>query len=227
MYCLRALMILVLLAAGPVRAVVVDNFEEGPFSLSGDIAGGFGLQSPLAVQNAIDDERDSSIQSGAPGQLATAELALTAGDDAVVATLPASGGTLSFIYRPAPTDLTAGGSSDRLVFETLDAPSGAGIVLTLEDTVGGSTTIGPPFSGPGSFSILYSDLAGLVDLTQVVFVRLRFTGSGAGSWQIRDVRTGGPIPPVPALSGPAAVAVSALLTTAALLLHRRRLRVAR
>lgn len=105
-----ALVVLVVLAGAPVSAVVIDNFEEGPFSISGDTTTGFGSQSPLMAANAIADTREDSIQSGAVGQFATADLTLSAGDDALVTTLPASGGTLSLIYRPAPTDLTEGGA---------------------------------------------------------------------------------------------------------------------
>ena len=67
-------------------------------------------------------------------------------------------------------DLTDSGSSDRILIETDAVPAGAAIVLVLEDPNGRSSTIGPPFSG---------------------------SGSGAGSWQIRDVRTTGPALPVP------------------------------
>lgn len=216
-----ALAVLVMLAVAPVSAVVVDNFEEGPFSISGDTTTGFGIQSPLMAANAIDDTREVSIQSGAAGQFATAVLTLSAGDDALVATLPASGGTLSLIYRPVPTDLTEGGSADRIVFEIDAAPTGAAIILTLEDAIGGSQAVSPPFPGPGSFSILLSDVPD-VDPTQVDFVRLIFTGTGAGSWEIRDVRSTQLPPSIPALSAPAAVALTALLAGFVLLGRQKR-----
>jgi hypothetical protein len=66
-----------------------------------------------------------------------------------------------------------------------------------------------------------------VDPTQVDFVRLILSGSAAGSWEIRDVRTVGPPAPVPILSVPAAVAVTVLLAGTALFLQHRRLRVVR
>jgi hypothetical protein len=209
---LRSLIVLMLLTSAPAQAIVIDNFEEGAFSISGDTTPSFASQSPLASENAIADVREDNIASGASGQMATADLALSAGDDGLVVLFPDSGGTLNLIYRPAPTDLTEGGSSDRIVIVIDALPPGAALALLLDDAIGGSTSISPPIVGPGSHSIAYADLApGSVDLTQINFLRFIISGTGAGSWEIRDIRTAGPPAPVPGLSAPIAVVLAVLL----------------
>jgi hypothetical protein len=107
------------------------------------------------------------------------------------------------------------------VFGIDAAPTGAAITLIREDALGGSQSISPAFPGPGTFSSLLSDMPG-VDPTQVDFVRLIFTGTGAGSWEIRDVRSTALPPSVPALSAPAASALTTLLAGVVLLMRQKR-----
>ena len=216
---LLTLIALALLGADPAVAVVVDEFEEGPFSFSGDTTWGSGVQFPLTPSSALGGSREVRIFSPVAGQFASADLVLTPGDDSVVVGLPASGGQLTLIYRPAATDLTEGGAHDRLVIEVDALPPGAALVLTVEDAAGGSAAIGPPISGAGTFPIQFADVPS-IDFSQVDFVRLDFLGSGAGGWQIRDVRTSAPPPPVPGLSLPLAGVGLAMLVAAASVLIR-------
>jgi hypothetical protein len=218
---LRLWTALFVLTAASAEAVVIDNFEQGPFAITGDAALiGLGVQTSLAPENAIDDTREVTVQSGAIGQDAGAVLALTGGDDALEIGFPASGGTVSLIYRPEATDLTDGGSSDRIVVEINSVASGGSIVLILDDAGGGSSSIGPPISGAGSLVIPFSDMPG-VDPTQVDFVRVIFSHPGLGGWEVADIRSSGPPPVVPALSPPFTIAVAALLVVAALVARYR------
>lgn len=109
------------------------------------------------------------------------------------------------------------------MIETSAVPPGAQVSLIIGDAVGGSTATGPPVWGPGILTIPLSGLSSNgVDVTQIDFVRLIFSGSGAGSWEIRDIRSVGPPPPVPLLTGPAAFMAAAMLVATALLMQRRR-----
>ena len=108
--------LLLLAVGGPARALVVDDFEGGAFSYSGNSFGDGGSQNVAFPAQVLGGKREVYVQSNLVDQLADADLALTStADDAVSLVLPTAGGELELTYAPpAPFDLTLGGSATEI-----------------------------------------------------------------------------------------------------------------
>jgi hypothetical protein len=184
------------IAANSASALTIDNFEEGPFSVSDLLSGETSItQSGLSTLNVISGQRTVVVQSS--GSIATtATLALTAGDDAAdLAGDPNPPGAISgfrieYAFE-APYDLTQGGSLDRLV---VDVSAASGTPELRFNLFNGESIFATPsalVSGPGAITIPFSDFFQVVgppavlDFTQVNEIRL--IGQVYGSLSVANI----------------------------------------
>jgi hypothetical protein len=143
----RFVFVLILLSgifvATASRAVTLDNFEEGAYSLTVFGWGsGVDVQAGLSTDNVINGSRAAFVHAGA-GAMATASLVLTAGDDAVeFATTEALAEESGFGFQyqlSSPIDLAAGGMDRvRVTYTVLDGapPQGGAPLLNRSNVIG-------------------------------------------------------------------------------------------
>jgi hypothetical protein len=108
-------------AASPASALTIDNFEEGPFSVSA-LDHAEDIQTGLSTLNVISGQRFVGV-GGNTETATTAHLALTGGDDAAILTGNASEfPSVDFAYEfDSPFDLTQGGSLDRFLVDLVQS----------------------------------------------------------------------------------------------------------
>lgn len=194
----------------PAGAVVIDDFEAGPFSLSHPGAN-TGVQ-PGPASSIVGTEREGSLNAGsAVNASVTADLELTAGDDATIIAFNNTGGgggaLAAFFYDGVgqaglgDVDLTEGGQHDRILV-TLTRADGAGpsdsMVTRVSDMGVNVSELTYHITGPGVYEFVYSDfIAGPADFAHVLYVTFGIN-NGVGSYTLSDIRTAGPPVPEPA-----------------------------
>ncbi len=200
----------VVLLAAPAKAVVIDDFEEGPFSLSHpgtntDIQTG-------PASSIVGTEREVSLNAGsAPTASVTADLQLTPDPDATIIafnnTGDGGGALAAFFYDGVGqaglnnVDLTEGGQHDRILV-TLTRADGAGpmdsMVTKVSDMAVNDSELTHHITGPGVYEFLYSDfIAGPTDFAHALYVTFGIN-NGVGTYVLSDIRTAGPPIPEPA-----------------------------
>ncbi len=183
-----ALLALLLVAPHPVSALVIDNFEEGPFSLVA--TPGSPQQTVVLVTqgvNCIADRRFVTLSSFGPDP-AGAQLNIGNPDDESQMVMPQNGGHLLLEYRPIPAaDVTAGGVLGRIdVRFSVAVPAGQ-VEVTLRDAAMQEDTVVQPLTGPGTYSVLLSDYA--VDATAITTIRVLLNALAVqGDFHIADIR---------------------------------------
>lgn len=173
----------ILLAAQPGRSRVIDDFEDGAFSLTKDTESSSittnypGLLSPLSPLHVIDGVRWYTIE-GNYSDTPSVSLVLSSGDDGIVFTAGTHenasltfhypGGDGSTISGQMHADLSADGS-DSLFLTIASGPALGFLVVRVEDSSGrvglaGCTPdkIDPlchliPIHGPGVYGFPFSD----------------------------------------------------------------------
>ena len=206
---LSAALMLTMLLVSTAGAVVIDDFESGPFSLS-QPGTNTGVQ-PGPASSIVGTERDVSIFKGStPGASATASLELTLADDAVILAFANAGGgggtTSSFLYDGVGAaglggvDLTEGGQHDRILATLIRAADGPMdvIIIHLNDTSLNFSERGHDITGPGVYEFLYSEfIGGTADPAHAQELLLGLN-EGSGTYVLSDIRTAGPPIPEPA-----------------------------
>jgi hypothetical protein len=183
-----ALLALLLVASHPVSALVIDNFEEGPFSLVA--TPGSPQQTVVLVTqgvNCIADRRLVTLSSFGPDP-AGAQLNIGNPDDESQMVMPQNGGHLLLEYRPVPAaDLTAGGVLGRIDLRfTVAVPAGQ-IEVTLRDAGLQEDTVVKPLTGPGTYSVLLADYS--VNVTAITSIRVLLNAlTVQGDFHIADIR---------------------------------------
>ncbi len=165
----RAFAAALLLAAASAEAtIIVDDFEVAPFLVVGDPQGELD-QNQLPTTNVFGGSRRLDLTFG------SAELVLSAGDDAMVLTGQGAHYTLRYILGLSPVDISQGGTNDRIEIEFADSiefpgsglidisyPDAAHVgfqkigsraVLTLADLVAASQQLDPLHTTMLSFQI--------------------------------------------------------------------------
>lgn len=169
-----------LLLAAPAAALTIDDFESGPFTAmnSGGVGGVLTTadQSGLPNSNTIGGTRFVTV--GAPSGTATAELASTGGDDAVMFSSTGSG-NFNLYYDGSPgvsvpaLDIDLSGF-DKLRIDTTATGAGANLRAYLYDSSGFTSTSLLPVSN-GTILIDLVDF-GPIDLTDIQQVRFFVNG---------------------------------------------------
>ena len=183
-----ALLALLLVAPHPVSALVIDNFEEGPFSLVA--TPGSPQQTVVLVTpgvNCIADRRLVTLSSFGPDP-AGAQLNIGNPDDESQMVMPQNGGHLLLEYRPVPAaDLTAGGVLGRIDIRFTVAVSAGQIEVTLRDAGLQEDTVVKPLTGPGTYSVLLADYS--VNVTAITSIRVLLNAlTVQGDFHIADIR---------------------------------------
>jgi hypothetical protein len=167
-----------LLSSSASALITIDNFEEGPFSLTQTFSPVSDTQTGLSSSNVASGERRVDLSGGAlVGPYASAELSISAGDDSASVSVPAglaSSTSIEFRYIfGSPIDLTGGGVNDRfnILFSSVD--NGAAMTPWEFFVSGPPGSGGAPGTGigqvssPGTFSVLFSDFAIPPDFSQI------------------------------------------------------------
>jgi len=212
----------VALFATPAGAVVIDDFEAGPFSLSHP-GTNTGVQTGPA-SSIVGTEREVSLNAGsALNASVTADLELTAGDDATIiafnSTGDGGGAQAAFFYDGVSqaglndVDLTEGGQHDRILV-ALTRADGTGpmdsMVVKVSDMGVNVSELTYHIAGPGIYEFRYSDfIAGPTDFAHVLYVTFGIN-NGVGTYVLSDIRTAGPPIPEPAALGLIGLAMASL-----------------
>lgn len=178
--------------AGSAPALVIDNFEQGTFNFVAPAgAEDGGTQTSLLSFNCISSVREVRVRSFDATQPAGATLSLSNVDDEVATVMPDGGGNVSFGYDiGVPTDITLGGSLNRIRVWLPVAPIAAGageVVVRLRDASSTEETVSVTFSGPGDVDILFSDFS-VVDLQNIERIDVTLVAFGVGDYHVRDIR---------------------------------------
>jgi hypothetical protein len=212
------------LFVAPAGAVVIDDFEAGPFSLS-QPGTNVGTQ-PGPASSIVGTEREVSLNAGsAVNASVTASLELTSGDDATIIAFNNTGGgggaLTGFYYdgvgQPGlnDVDLTEGGQHDRILV-TLTRADGAGpmdsMIIQASDMAFNNSERVHDITGPGVYEFLYSDFTGSGSAADFAHARYIVFGinNGVGTYVLSDIRTAGP--PVPEPAGLGLIGLAMMLT---------------
>ncbi len=178
-----------------VSAHVIDNFEQGTFDVLAPAgASASGSQFALNPFNCIAGKREVTVTSHSASQPASAGLSLSPQDDEVASVMPDEGGIVSLVYDiGADTDITVGGTRDRIRLSLSVAPDGGGadvgeVRLSLSDDTGAHQSVSLPFGGPGNVDFWLSDYPS-VNLVNVQRVDVDLIAYRAGDYHVRDIRT--------------------------------------
>lgn len=191
--------LVLVLTVSSASALTIDNFEEGPFSVS-DLLNGesSSTQGGLSPLNVISGRRTVVAQSS--GSIATtAELALSPGDDAAnLAGDPSPPGALisgfRFEYRfDSPFDLTQGGSLDRFLVDITAASGTPEFRFNVLSADGSVIFVTPPVSigGVGAIAVPFGDFFQAVgpptvlDLSRIDEIRM--IGQVYGSFSVSSI----------------------------------------
>jgi len=213
---LSAALMLTMLLVSTAGAVVIDDFESGPFSLS-QPGTNVGVQTgpPSSI---VGTERYVAIFKASPlAASATASLELTLDDDATTLTFAGgSGGSGStFLYDGVGAaglgdiDLTEGGQHDRILATLIRAADGPmdWITIHLTDTSLNVSERAHPITGPGVYEFLYSDFIGGTANPAHAHELTLGINEGVGTYVLSDIRTAGPPIPEPAGLGLVGLAI--------------------
>lgn len=176
-------MILLQILAVPITesAVVIDDFEDGPFSLQTD---GTNVTSPMGGldhAHVIGGTRNQfGIDHDGGSGFARAVLTVSPGDDSMrFTTDPTVDAVFVSSYNiPSGVDLTEGGLNSRMTINVLSVTGSPQIRLRVRG--GGEDVVEATAGANGLYSFLFSDYTG-VDFTNVDFVSFQIHASGTGS----------------------------------------------
>jgi len=223
---LSAALMLAMLLVSTAGAVVIDDFESGPFSLS-QPGTNVGVQTGPA-SSIVGSERYVSVFKGSPLDASVAaSLELSLDDDATVLAFVntgagGSGSGSTFLYDGVGAaglggvDLTEGGQHDRILATLIRAADGLmdRIIIHLADTSLNVSERGHDITGPGVYEFLYSDFIGGTANPAHAHELSLGLNNGVGTYVLSDIRTAGPAIPEPAGLG--------LIGLAALAARRKR-----
>jgi hypothetical protein len=178
-----------LLAAPAPAALVIDNFEQGPFQFvapAGGTVGGVQLQ--LQGVNCVAAERRVSLTSEGPDP-SGAQLVLVNPDNEVQMVMPADGGQLFLDYSPTPAaDLTQNGTLSRIDVLFSVAVPNARLSILLRDDQAAQQEVVLILGGPGMYSFQLSSF-NLVNTTAIEYILVTLNALGVqGDYHLRDIR---------------------------------------
>jgi hypothetical protein len=173
-------------------AVVIDNLEEGPFSIQWGGTPGW-TNGGLDPSNVIRGERESRIEPTDRRSPVSAVLQLGDGDDGVVVTGdPATTSRLQLIYgflRPLNFNMYATGERYALV-RLGEASPGGMLDLHLETRLPGGGTGGiafeKPVTGPGDYLFPLADVFGGVNPADIDRIAIELYGM-PGNYRVDHV----------------------------------------
>ena len=182
------MLLLGIVAVTPSSAMVIDDFEEGSFSLmtNSTIAGS---QSVTPGLHCVANMRNVSLasSSAATTLFSQLNLAFPALDNEMQCVFT-GGGRLELEYLPNPTDLTAGGIFGRLdIMVSAVDPANFDVKLELEDTGGATASKTQVIPGVGLSTFFLSDFPG-IDPTQIVRIKITFSTNNLGDLHVSDIR---------------------------------------
>lgn len=176
--------LLLFLSATFAHAQVIDDFEQGAFSLSGTTFDG-STQTGLLPIHCISSTRvDRMTINGSPS---TADLALGNVDDQVTTVWGDGGGLLEFEYDPALVDLSYGGNLNAFRVDMPTAVAAGQLRVLVRDDSGVEESTSQSITGPGVYFFPYSDYS-TADLERVEFLRLSLVVPDFGDYHVADFR---------------------------------------
>ena len=172
-----------------VCAQVIDDFEQGTFSLMGTTFDS-GVQSFLLPIHCITEDRVDRMFIN--GNSSGADLNLGAPDDEVTTVWGDGGGRLEFDYDLAAAgsvvDLSYGGTKNALrVNLTVAVAAGRIEIFLSENAAGAGVMASRQIIGPGAYSIPLTEFAG-VDAGDIRFIQLALDIPDFGDYHISDFR---------------------------------------
>ena len=219
----------------PARAVVIDDFEVGDFSLTDDVLDSDGaelIQPGLPTGNVISGRRTTSVELLTPEAIGipnaiTASLATTAGlnnDSMTISSISRAVGHLEmewFGITQALEDLTEGGTHDRFLIDIPTADTAFSLAMIVRTKVSTSQTNGSvsplmTVTGPGTVHVPFDSFVPTsssldpADFTEVdsIFIVLSTANMPTDPWtiEISQITTGIPEPTSMAFVIPASLA---------------------
>jgi hypothetical protein len=182
--------------SGAAQALVIDDFEGGAFSYSGNSSGDGGSQTVTSPAQVLGGRREVYVESNLFDDTVDAHLAPTPGDDdAVSLVVPASGGLFELSYAPpAPFDMTLGGSATAIEIDMPLGTAGATLEIALTDTLAGSGSLNTAVAGATTrYAFALADFSG-VDATRIETVEVSVTSATSGSFEIAHIALRGSRP---------------------------------
>ena len=185
---LAVILLLTVVAGTPCSAMVIDNFEDGAFSLMTNSVIS-GSQAVTPGLHCVANTRYVGLGSSSAAitifsQLDVASLAL----DHEMQCVFTGGGRLELEYLPNPTDLTAGGILGRLdIMVSAVDPANFDVQLELEDLGGTTEAKTQVIPGVGVSAFFLSDFPG-IDPTQIVGIKIVFSTNNQGDLHVSDIR---------------------------------------
>lgn len=175
-----------LVLATDAAALLIDNFEEGPFSLAASPGGSDSGSQVVSAAGAIASPRQVSITSN--GDFCTADLSVSATtDDEVQMVMGRDGGLFRTVYSPGQVDLTGGGVFNRLDVDFTVAVAAGVVRVELIDITGLGNTVNRTVGGPGKLIFPFADFP-TVDLTRIQDIVVTLDTPSAGDYHLTDIR---------------------------------------
>ena len=153
----RFALCLALVTAGSARAIPIDTFETGSFSLSQSAPGTNAADQFPDPAHCIASMRRVlvTLYQSSTGVMSSELFPMQNVDDAIVTTFPTGPGELVLVYNGGPWDLTDGGSLNRLsVRATVEGPAAYMNINLIDDTnTEGTATADLTATGTYNFSL--------------------------------------------------------------------------
>jgi hypothetical protein len=165
-------------------AQVIDDFEDGAFSLGGTVFDS-SVQTGLPANHCITPERvDRMFINGSPSG---ANLNLVSVDDEVAMVWGNLGGRIEFDYDPPPTNLTFTGFANAMTVYLTTAVAAGRLEIKLIDAANSESVVNKQITGPGAYYFPHTEFVG-VDVTDIEFIQLSLDVPDFGDYHISDFR---------------------------------------
>jgi len=165
-------------------AQVIDDFEQGAFSLGGNTFDS-SIQTGLLPGHCISLARVERMYIN--GSLSGADLALVNVDNQVTTVWGNGGGRLEFDYDPTLVDLSYGGVLNSFRVDMPIAVAAGQLEVFVRDDTGIEESTTQSITGSGVYFFPFSDYS-TADLTHVEFIRLSLVVPDFGDYHIADFR---------------------------------------
>jgi len=175
-----------LVLATDASAILIDNFEEGPFSLQASPGASDSGSQAVSVAGAIASPRQVWITSNA--DFCSADLSVSSSaDDEVQMVMGEGGGLFRTAYEAGQVDLTGGGLFNRLDVELTVAVAAGDVHVELIDVTGLANTVSRHVNGPGTLVFPFLDFP-TVDLTRIQDIVVTLDTPSQGDYHLTDIR---------------------------------------
>ncbi|MBX9585350.1 MAG: PEP-CTERM sorting domain-containing protein [Gemmataceae bacterium] len=190
--------------AAPASAAItitVDDYTAGPLALVQTGAGTTGAtQGGLPPANVLGTERESTLNVTASDfGLSTAINILTGPGVQAISDDAGNASTLTQLYDGPGSaglggvDLTAGGGAF-FEFDVISSDLGVTITITVEDTLGNTSSLTLPTAGPGLLDFDFASFVGTADFTSVNAIQVVFDSPRDADTVLDFFGVGAPVP---------------------------------